>query len=148
MKVSSKLLTNSVGKKLYHRPSSRKIFNLESFENFPILNKLSIIALLKDHVLNIFLASFTLRKKSLYSELFWSVFFPHLPTFGLNTEKYGACRENAEKKKTWLSEHTLSEMYKLFENFNLFSSLDFFFILYFTLIYFSLFFIVIYDSIF
>ena len=147
MKVSSKLLTNSVGKKLYHRLSSRKIFSLESFENFPILSKLSIIALLKDHVLNIFLDSFTLRKKSPYSELFWSVFFPHLPTFGLNTERYGVCRENAGKK-TWLPEHTLSEMYKLFENFNLFSCLDFFFVLYFTLIYFSLFFIVIYNSIF
>ena len=27
-------------------------------------------------------------KKSPYSELFWSVFFPDFPTFGLNTERY------------------------------------------------------------
>ena len=30
----------------------------------------------------------TLRKKSPYSELFWSAFFPDFPAFGLNTEKY------------------------------------------------------------
>ena len=30
---------------------------------------------------------FTLRKECPYSELFWSAFFP---TFGLNTERYGA----------------------------------------------------------
>ena len=28
-------------------------------------------------------------KKSRYSELFWSVFFPDFPTFGLNTERCG-----------------------------------------------------------
>ena len=30
----------------------------------------------------------SLRRKSPYSELFWSVFFPHFPAFGLNTERY------------------------------------------------------------
>ena len=30
----------------------------------------------------------TLRKKSPYSELFWSAFFPHFPAFELNTERY------------------------------------------------------------
>ena len=34
-------------------------------------------------------ATATLRKKSPYSELFWSAVFPHFPAFGLNTEKYG-----------------------------------------------------------
>ena len=29
-----------------------------------------------------------LRKKSPYSELFWSTFFPDFPSFGLNTERY------------------------------------------------------------
>ena len=29
-----------------------------------------------------------LHKKSPYSELFWSAFFPHFPAFGLNTERY------------------------------------------------------------
>ena len=29
-----------------------------------------------------------LRKKSSYSELFWSAFFPDFPAFGLNTERY------------------------------------------------------------
>ena len=33
-------------------------------------------------------AALSLRKKSPYSDLFWSVFFPDFPTFGLNTEKY------------------------------------------------------------
>ena len=32
---------------------------------------------------------FTLRKKCLFSELFWSALFPHFPAFGLNTERYG-----------------------------------------------------------
>ena len=31
---------------------------------------------------------YTLRKKSPYSELFWSAFFPAFPVFGLNTERY------------------------------------------------------------
>ena len=30
---------------------------------------------------------YTLRKKYSYSELFWSVFFPDFPAFGLNTER-------------------------------------------------------------
>ena len=30
----------------------------------------------------------TLHKKSPYSELFWSKFFPHFPAFGLITERY------------------------------------------------------------
>ena len=34
--------------------------------------------------------SFSLRKKSSYSELFWSAFFPHFAAFGLNTEGYFA----------------------------------------------------------
>ena len=29
-----------------------------------------------------------LRKKSSYSELFWSAFFPHFPAFGLSTKRY------------------------------------------------------------
>ena len=28
-------------------------------------------------------------KKNSYSELFWSLFFPDFPAFGLNTERYG-----------------------------------------------------------
>ena len=31
----------------------------------------------------------SLRKKSPYSELFWSTFFSDFPAFGLNTERYG-----------------------------------------------------------
>ena len=31
----------------------------------------------------------TLRKKSPYSELFWSAFFPYFPAFGLNNSEYG-----------------------------------------------------------
>ena len=30
---------------------------------------------------------FSLRKKCLYSELFWSAFFPHFSAFGLNIRK-------------------------------------------------------------
>ena len=30
----------------------------------------------------------SLRKKCPYTELFWSAFFPHFPTFGLNVERY------------------------------------------------------------
>ena len=46
----------------------------------------------------------TLRKKSPYSELFWSAFFPHFPAFGLDTERYGLslhiqskCGKNADQ---------------------------------------------------
>ena len=43
----------------------------------------------------------TLRKKYPYSELFWSAFFPHFPTFELNTERYSVrMRENAGKMRT------------------------------------------------
>ena len=45
-----------------------------------------------------------LRKKSPYSELFWSAFFPHFPAFGLDTERYGLslhiqskCGKNADQ---------------------------------------------------
>ena len=31
----------------------------------------------------------SLHKKCPYSELFWSAFFPHFPSFGLNTKRYG-----------------------------------------------------------
>ena len=34
-------------------------------------------------------------KKSPYSELFWSAFFPHFSAFGLNTERYGEIRRDA-----------------------------------------------------
>ena len=33
----------------------------------------------------IYCTTTSLRKKCPYSELFWSAFFPHCPTFGLNT---------------------------------------------------------------
>ena len=36
----------------------------------------------------VLLLSSTLRKKFPYSGLFWSAFFPHFPSFGLNTERY------------------------------------------------------------
>ena len=41
----------------------------------------------------------TLRKKSPYSELFWSTFFPHLPAFGVNTERFvvGKCGKNSDQ---------------------------------------------------
>ena len=49
----------------------------------------------------------TLRKKSPYSELFWSSFFPHFPTFGLNTERYSVrMRENAGKMRTRITPNT------------------------------------------
>ena len=45
----------------------------------------------------------TIREKYPYSELFWSVFFPHFPAFGLNTKGYGVslciqseCGKNAD----------------------------------------------------
>ena len=46
------------------------------------------------------------RKKSPYSELFWSAFSPDFPAFGLNTERYGISpysvrmRENPGKMRT------------------------------------------------
>ena len=36
----------------------------------------------------VLLLSSTLRKMFPYSELFWSAFSPHFPSFGLNTERY------------------------------------------------------------
>ena len=38
----------------------------------------------------------SLDKKCLYSELFWSAFFPHFPAFGLNTDA-GKCGKNADQ---------------------------------------------------
>ena len=35
-----------------------------------------------------FFSTCSRRKKSPYSELFWSAFFPDFPAFGLNTERY------------------------------------------------------------
>ena len=32
-----------------------------------------------------------MRQKCPYSELFWSLFFPHFAAFGLNTERYSVC---------------------------------------------------------
>ena len=40
----------------------------------------------------------SLRKKCPYSELFWSAFFPHFPTFGLNTERYEVCAHTCKSK--------------------------------------------------
>ena len=60
-----------------------------------------------------FSKSETLRKKCPYSELFWSAFFPHLPAFGLNTQRQcvscylsvfspntGKCGENADQNNS------------------------------------------------
>ena len=48
-----------------------------------------------------------LRTKCLYSELFWSTFFPHFPTFGLNTvylsvfnPNVGKCVKNADQNNS------------------------------------------------
>ena len=43
------------------------------------------------------------------SELFWSTFLPHFPTFGLNTERYGVfsrMQENAGKMPTRVTPNT------------------------------------------
>ena len=50
-----------------------------------------------------------LRKKCPYLELFWSVFFPHFPVFGLNAERYShsvQIRENAGKMWTRITPNT------------------------------------------
>ena len=48
-----------------------------------------------------------LRKKSPYSELFWSAFFPHFPAFGLNTERLSLrIQENARKVRTRITSNT------------------------------------------
>ena len=47
-----------------------------------------------------------LRKKSPYSELFWSVFFQHFPAFGLNTPYSVRVRENAGKIRTRITPNT------------------------------------------
>ena len=39
-----------------------------------------------------------MRKKCLYSDLFWFAFFPHFPAFGLNTER--KCRKNVDQNKS------------------------------------------------
>ena len=51
--------------------------------------------------------SASLRKKYTYSELFWSAFFPHFLTFGLNTEKY--------RHSDWISLRIQSECGKMRE---------------------------------
>ena len=51
-----------------------------------------------------------LHKKSPYSELFWSAFFPDFPAFGLNTERYTTysvpMRENPGKMLTRITPNT------------------------------------------
>ena len=50
------------------------------------------------------------RKKSLYSELFWSPFFLDFPAFGLNTERYCVLInwENPGKMWTRITPNTVS----------------------------------------
>ena len=49
----------------------------------------------------------TLRKKSPYSGLFWSAFFPHFPAFGLRISPYSVrMRENAGKMQTRITPNT------------------------------------------
>ena len=52
----------------------------------------------------------TLPKKCPYSELFWSTFFPHFPTFGLNTDRYSPylvrIRANVGKMRTRITPNT------------------------------------------
>ena len=55
--------------------------------------------------------NFSLRKMCPYSELFWSVFFPHCPAFGLNTERYEVSHlsvfsPNAGKMRTRITPNT------------------------------------------
>ena len=40
-------------------------------------------------IMEIILGRLALRKKSPYSELFWSTHLPHFLAFGLNTERCG-----------------------------------------------------------
>ena len=48
-----------------------------------------------------------LRKKSPYSELFWSAFSPHFPAFGLTTERLSLrIQENARKVRTRITSNT------------------------------------------
>ena len=48
-----------------------------------------------------------LRKKWLYSELFWSAIFPHFAAFGLNTERYKVgMRENVRKMRMRITPNT------------------------------------------
>ena len=48
-----------------------------------------------------------LRKKWLYSELFWSAIFLHFAAFGLNTERYKVgMRENARKMRIRITPNT------------------------------------------
>ena len=68
--------------------------------------------------LNIFLErylfspqEYSMRKKCLYPELFWSAFFSHFPTFVLSTERYRVrisvrMRENARKMRTKITPNT------------------------------------------
>ena len=50
-------------------------------QNFFKITKFSLL-------LNFFILTHSLRKKTWYSELFWSAFSPHFPAFGVNTERY------------------------------------------------------------
>ena len=50
-------------------------------QNFFKITKFSLL-------LNFFILTHSLRKKTSYSELFWSAFSPHFPAFGVNTERY------------------------------------------------------------
>ena len=54
-----------------------------------------------------------MREKSPFSELFWSAFLPHFPTFGLNTERYGVslriqseCGKMQGKMRTRITPYT------------------------------------------
>ena len=52
------------------------------------------------------------RKKCPYSVLFWSAFFPHFPTFGLNVERYRlSLRIQSEYQKMRENGHFLRSVY-------------------------------------
>ena len=64
---------------------------------------------------------YSLRKKSPYSELFWSAFFLHLPAFGLNTERYfvslriqSECGKNTDQNNSAYGHFLRSDIHSIF----------------------------------
>ena len=92
---------------VFMKQKLKKLQNLCSYTNsqnnsFPCKENITFMLLIKFQL--------TLRKKSPYSELSWSTFFPHFPAFGLNKKdtpylsvfspNAGKCGNNADQNNS------------------------------------------------
>ena len=72
-------------------------------QNFFKITKFSLL-------LNFFILTHSLRKKTSYSELFWSAFSPHFPVFNPNV---GKCGKNADQNNSEYGHFLRSDLFSI-----------------------------------